>query len=76
MNFIILIAKYCICASKYKMQRQTDEGFLKSLHKGKEAEHYIALAKDKIEHHSKKMGIFWETSKRFCSSIFVCLIAL
>ena len=65
MNFIILIAKYCICASKYKMQRQTDEGFLKSLHKGKEAEHYIALAKDKIEHHSKKWGFFGRLRKGF-----------
>ena len=48
-DFIILIAKYCIFAPKYKMQRLTVEGFLKILHQRNEAEHYIALAKDKIE---------------------------
>ena len=56
MNFIILIAKYCIFASKYKMQRPTFESFLKTLHQRKEAEHYIALAKDKIEQHNQKWG--------------------
>ena len=37
-NLIILIAKYCIFASKYKMQRPTFMGFLKTLHQRKEAE--------------------------------------
>ena len=54
MKFIILIAKYCIFASKYKWQRPTVESFLKTLHQRKEAEHYIALAKDKIEQHNQK----------------------
>ena len=58
MNFIILKAKCCIFASKYKMQRPTVESFLKTLHQRKEAEHYIALAKDKIEQHNQKWG-FW-----------------
>ena len=56
MNFIIFIAKYCIFSSKYKMQRPTFESFLKTLHQRKEAEHYIALAKDKIEQHNQKLG--------------------
>ena len=43
-NFIILIAKYWISASKNKMQRPTSEGFLKILHERKETEQYIALA--------------------------------
>ena len=55
-NLIILIAKYCIFASKYKMQRPTFMGFLKTLHQRKEAKHYIALAKDKIEQHNQKWG--------------------
>ena len=55
-NFIILIAKYWIFASKYKMQRPSSEGFLKVLHERKETEHYIALTKDKLEHHNQKWG--------------------
>ena len=55
-NLIILIAKYSIFASKYKMQRPTVEGLLKTFHQRKEAEHYIALAKDKIEQHNQKWG--------------------
>ena len=76
-NYIILIAKYCIFASTYKMQRPTVEGFRKTLHQRKEAEHYIALAKDKIEQHNQKWG-FWETSNKFCLAFcfFFCLIAL
>ena len=38
------------------MQRPIVEGFLKTLHQRKEAEHYIALAKDKIEQHNQKLG--------------------
>ena len=34
----------------------SSEGFLKILHKRKETEHYIALAKDKLEHHNQKWG--------------------
>ena len=71
MNIIILIAKYCIFASKYKMQRPTVESFLKTLHQRKEA--YIALAKDKIEQHNQKRG-FWETSNRFCSCILLFIV--
>ena len=56
-NFIILIAKYWIFASKYKMQRPFSEGFLKILHERKETEQYIALAKDKLERHNQKWGI-------------------
>ena len=74
MNFIILIAKYCISASKYKMQRPTVESFLKALHQRKEAGHYIALAKDKIEQHNQKWG-FWETSNRFCSCILLFFLS-
>ena len=37
-NFIILIAKYCIFASKFKMQRPNVDGFLKTFHQRKEAE--------------------------------------
>ena len=55
-NFIILIAKYWILASKYKMQRPSSEGFLKVLHERKETEQYIALTKDKLEHHNQKWG--------------------
>ena len=55
-NFIILIAKYWIFASKYKMQRPSSEGFLKILHERKGTEHFIALAKDKLEHHNQKWG--------------------
>ena len=53
-NFIILIAKYWIFASKYKMQRRTSEGFLRILHERKDTEHDIDLAKDKLEHHNQK----------------------
>ena len=56
MNFIILIAKHCIFAPKYKMQRSTFESFLKTLHQRKESEHCIALAKDKIGQHNQKWG--------------------
>ena len=38
------------------MQRPTFEGFLKTLHERKETEHYIALAKDKHEHHNQNWG--------------------
>ena len=38
-NLIILIAKYWIFASKYKMKRPSSEGFLKILHERKETEH-------------------------------------
>ena len=55
-NFIILIAKYWIFASKYKKQRPSSEGFLKVLHERKETEHYIAQTKDKLEHHNQKWG--------------------
>ena len=68
MNFTILIAKYCIFSLKYKMQRPTFE----RLHQRKEAEHYIALAKDKIEQHNQKWD-FWETLNRFCSCILLFL---
>ena len=57
-NFSILIAKYWIFASKYKMQRPTSEFFFfkKILHERKVTEHYIALAKDKLEHRNQKWG--------------------
>ena len=55
-NLIILIAKYWIFTSKYKMQRPSSEGFLKILHERKETEQYIALAKDNLEHHNQKWG--------------------
>ena len=54
------------------MQRQTVESFFKTLHQKKEAEHYIALAKDKIEQHNQKLG-FWEILNRFCSCILLFL---
>ena len=66
-TFIILIAKYGMFTSKYKKQRPTVDGFLKILRQRKEAEHYIALAKDKIEHHNQKWGLF---------SLYISLIAL
>ena len=56
-DFIILIAEYWIFASKHKMQRPSSEGFfIKILHERKKTEHYIALAKDKLEHHNQKCG--------------------
>ena len=56
-SFIILIVKYWIFASKYKMQRPTSEGFLQISHERKETEHFIALAKDKLEHHNQTWGL-------------------
>ena len=45
-NFIILIAKYCLFASNYKMLRLTSEGFFLNCYmkERKEAEHFIGLA--------------------------------
>ena len=73
-NFIILIAKHCIFASKYKMQRPTVESFVKTLHQRKEAEHYIASAKDKIEQHNQKWGFSGDFE--YVLFFFFCLVAL
>ena len=64
-NFTILIAKYWIFASTYKMQRPPSEGLLKILHERKETEHYIALAKDKLEHYNQKWGFLRSFEKGF-----------
>ena len=43
-NFIILIAKYSLFASKYKMLRLTSAFFNYYMKERKEAEHFIGLA--------------------------------
>ena len=53
-NFIILLAKYYIYASKYKQQKPNFEGFKNILKQRKEIEHYNALSKDKLDYHNQK----------------------
>ena len=55
-NFIILLAKYYIYASKYKQQKPNFEGFKNILKQRKEIEHYNALSKDKLDYHNQKLG--------------------
>ena len=55
-NFIILLAKYYIYASKYKQQKPNFEGFKNILKQRKEIEHYNALSKDKLDYHNQKWG--------------------
>ena len=55
-NFIILLAKYYIYASKYKQQKPNFECFQNILKQRKEIEHYNALSKDKLDYHNQKWG--------------------
>ena len=55
-NFIILLAKYYIYASKYKQQKPNFEGFKNILKQRKEIEDYNALSKDKLDYHNQKWG--------------------
>ena len=50
-NFIVLLVKYYIFSSKYKLQRPTINGFLQLLHQTREIEEHIAFSKDKLEVH-------------------------
>ena len=52
-NFIVLLVKYYIFSSKYKLQRPTINGFLQLLHQTREIEEHIAFSKDKLEVHRK-----------------------
>ena len=53
-NFIVLLVKYYIFSSKYKLQRPTINGVLQLLHQTREIEEHIAFSKDKLEVHRKK----------------------
>ena len=53
-NFIVLLVKYYIFSSKYKLQIPTINGFLQLLHQTREIEEHIAFSKDKLEVHRKK----------------------
>ena len=53
-NFIVLLVKYYIFSSEYKLQRPTINGFLQLLHQTREIEEHIAFSKDKLEVHRKK----------------------
>ena len=55
-NSIVLLVKYYIFSSKYKLQRPTINGFLQLLHQTREIEEHIAFSKDKLEVHRKKMA--------------------
>ena len=55
-NFIIVLAKYYIYASKYKQQNPNFEGFKSILKQRKEIEHHNALSKDKLDYHNQKWG--------------------
>ena len=53
-NFIVLLVRYYIFSSKYKMQIPTINGFLRLLQQTREIEEQIAFAKDKLEIHQRK----------------------
>ena len=55
-NFIILLAKYYIYASKKQTAKTNFEGFKNILKQRKEIEHYNALSKDKLNYHNQKWG--------------------
>ena len=53
-NFIILLAKYYIFASKYKQQIPNITGFRNLLQQTREFEEYIAFSKNRLDVHRKK----------------------
>ena len=53
-NFIVLLVKYYIFSSKYKLQTPNINGFLQLLQQTREIEEHIAFSKDKLEVHRRK----------------------
>ena len=53
-NFIVLLVKYYIFSSKYKLKTQNINGFLHLLQQTREMEKPIAFSKDKFEVHRRK----------------------
>ena len=65
-NFIVLLVKYYIFSSKYKLQRPTINGFLQLLHQTREIEEHIAFSKGKLEVHRKKWQLLQITWAVIC----------
>ena len=53
-NFIVLLVKYYIFSSKYKLQTPNINGFQHLLQHTRETEEHIAFSKDKLEVHRRK----------------------
>ena len=53
-NFIVLLVKYYIFSSKYKLQTPNINGFLHLLQQTREIEEHIDFSKDKLEVHRRK----------------------